>query len=246
MVSAASDTPPGGPWGARAGGGTGAAGGPGPGSGASPQPDPAFRLYVADTGNNCIRCVDWEGTVVTVAGCGTGGFTDGVGSEARFAHPSGVAVDAHGYVYVADTDNHAVRRLSPDGTVITLAGNGTVGSADGMRGDARFSHPCGIAVRGRNRGEGVGWAAGCRWCQCPTPRPPVARLCSACEGVGARLCMQGALTPTLTSALGLLGRAGFGCGQRPTALCVSCVAFPAPPPSPPACLPSSPAMSPPD
>ncbi len=50
-------------------------------------------------------------------------------------------------MYVADTDNHSIRRLSPDGTVITIAGNGTLGNVDGIRGDARLSHPCGIAVR---------------------------------------------------------------------------------------------------
>ncbi len=108
--------------------------------------DPCFRLLAADTGNNCIRSMDWDGNVVTIAGSARGGFADGVGPEAQFSHPSGIAVDAHGYMYVADTDNHAIRRLSPDGTVITLAGNGTIGNSDGMRGEAQFSHPCGIAV----------------------------------------------------------------------------------------------------
>jgi hypothetical protein len=116
----------------------------------SPLPrDDGFRLFVADTGNNCIRCVLSNGSVETVAGGLQSGFSDGVGADARFNHPSGVATDSYGYVYIADTDNHAIRRLSPDGTVITIAGNGTVGNVDGRGSEARLSHPCGITVRCR-------------------------------------------------------------------------------------------------
>jgi sugar lactone lactonase YvrE len=84
-----------------------------------------------------------QGYVFTLAGSKTGqeGFVDGVGSEALFRHPEGVAVDHDGYVYVADTGNHAVRMVSPKGVVTTLAGTGKPGHKDG-----EFSSPTDIAL----------------------------------------------------------------------------------------------------
>lgn len=66
--------------------------------------------------------------------------------DTRFRHPEGVAVDREGYVYVADTGNHAIRAISPSGNVITLAGTGAAGSKDGFATDAQFSSPSSIAV----------------------------------------------------------------------------------------------------
>ena len=90
-----------------------------------------------------------QGFVYTLAGSQNGeeGFVDGLGSDARFRHPEGVAVDHDGYVYVADTGNHAIRMISPSGRVSTLAGTGSPGSDDGFAVDgARFSSPTDIAV----------------------------------------------------------------------------------------------------
>ena len=64
----------------------------------------------------------------------------------RFEFPEDVAVDAEGYAYVADTGNHAIRMVSPDGRVSTVAGTGTAGSLDGVGANATFSSPSGVAV----------------------------------------------------------------------------------------------------
>lgn len=91
--------------------------------------DASGNLYFADTGNHCIRKVDTAGDIETIAGaCGHEGFAGdgGPASDARFASPSGIAVDAAGNVYVADTENQRVRRIGPDGIVVTVAGNGGV------------------------------------------------------------------------------------------------------------------------
>ncbi|KAL7552581.1 hypothetical protein ACHAWF_015815 [Thalassiosira exigua] len=90
-----------------------------------------------------------QGFVFTLAGSQDGeeGFVDGLGSNARFRHPEGVAVDHDGYVYVADTQNHAIRMISPSGKVSTLAGTGTPGSDDGLASEgSQFSSPADIAV----------------------------------------------------------------------------------------------------
>ena len=79
-------------------------------------------LYVADAGNHAIRVVRTDGTVGTVAGTGKPGLVDGPGGQARFHTPSGLAIDSDGNLFVADTGNHAIRRISPDGTVSTIAG----------------------------------------------------------------------------------------------------------------------------
>src|SRR5690554_3603576 len=87
---------------------------------------PGGDIYIADTGNNLIRKVDACGEITTIAGDGTFGFADGVGTEAKFALPEGIAVAVSGNIYVADTHNHVVRRLTQnaDGTykVSTLIG----------------------------------------------------------------------------------------------------------------------------
>jgi len=78
---------------------------------------------------------------------GTGrGFTDGQGSAARFYCPQGITVDGAGNVLVADTFNHALRKVARNGAVSTLAGNGEAGYADGEGSAARFNQPWGITV----------------------------------------------------------------------------------------------------
>ena len=107
---------------------------------------PRGAIYVADGGEaNRIRVVQSDGAVSTLAG-GKEGFVDGLGTAAAFNTPSAIALDHLGNLYVADTGNHAIRRIAPGGAVTTLAGNGSPGYADGIGRAAQFNGPVGIAV----------------------------------------------------------------------------------------------------
>lgn len=110
--------------------------------------DGAGNLYVADGGNHLIRKVSPEGVVSTLAGAANqAGAVNGTGSAARFNNPFGVAVDSAGNVYVADSGNHLIRRITAAGVVTTLAGTaGSAGSVDGVGVSARFDQPRGVAV----------------------------------------------------------------------------------------------------
>jgi len=110
--------------------------------------DPAGDVYVSDSGNHAIRMISPEGMVTTVAGLpGYPGTTDGAGDAARFWNPQGLAVDADGTVYVADTGNQTIRKITLDGEVTTLAGlAGTSGTNDASGLAARFNNPGGITV----------------------------------------------------------------------------------------------------
>jgi sugar lactone lactonase YvrE len=108
--------------------------------------DGAGNVYVTDTGNQCIRIISLDGQVTTFAGASEPGYVDGQGSEARFNFPRGIAVDAEGNLYVVDTANHRVRKITPDGVVTTLAGSGEPGNADGAAEEAQFRVPEGITV----------------------------------------------------------------------------------------------------
>lgn len=103
-------------------------------------------VLVADWGNHRIRRIALDGAVTTVAGSNRQGHLDGPAAAAKFFHPSAVAVDSVGNIYVADALNHAVRMISPEGVVTTLAGNGQAGSEDGLGRIAGFLNLSGIAV----------------------------------------------------------------------------------------------------
>ncbi len=108
--------------------------------------DPQSEVYVADTGNERIRKILPDGTTSTVAGNGDAGYVEGVGVNALFYQPLGVAVDAQGIIYVADGQNFRIRKIALDGTTSTLAGNGDAGSQDGVGENATFTLPYGVAV----------------------------------------------------------------------------------------------------
>jgi YD repeat-containing protein len=109
--------------------------------------DPVANIiYVADTGNNVIRRIAADGTVSTLAGNGQAGSLDGTGAAAQFKAPQAIALDAQGNIYVADTGNSEIRRITPSGAVTTIAGTPRAGFADGSAAQALFSAPAGIAV----------------------------------------------------------------------------------------------------
>lgn len=108
--------------------------------------DAVGNVFVADGGDsNRIRRISPAGEVSTFAGAKEG-FADGVGTAAAFNTPSGLAIDRKGNLIVADTANHAIRRIAPNGTVTTLAGNGKPGQADGVGIAAQFNGPVAVAL----------------------------------------------------------------------------------------------------
>lgn len=105
--------------------------------------DGAGTVYLADAGAHLIRRVTSKGVVTTVAGSeGVSGSANGNALDASFSYPSDVAIDEGGNLYVADSGNHVIRKIAPDGTVSTFAGAmGASGGDDGPRLAARFSQP---------------------------------------------------------------------------------------------------------
>lgn len=106
------------------------------------------NIYVADCFNHMIKKILPSGLVITLAGSGQAGdFDNSIGSRAMFRYPVSLALDKKGNVYVADEGNNKIRKISPDGSVSTFAGNGIAGSADHANGKlAGFSQPNGIAL----------------------------------------------------------------------------------------------------
>ena len=110
--------------------------------------DKSGTLYVADTFNHTIRKISSGGIVTTWAGAvGQAGYKDATGTSALFNYPAGLAIDANGTVYVADSSNNVIRKITSDGTVTTLAGSSlSSGADDGVGTAATFNQPVGIAV----------------------------------------------------------------------------------------------------
>jgi len=111
--------------------------------------DSSDNLYVTEFGGSRIRKVTPAGVVTTVAGS-VSGYADGAGTAAQFYFPRGIAVDAQGFIYVAEQEGSRIRKISPTGYVSTLAGpgpaTGTFGYAEGVGSAAQFYRPIGLAI----------------------------------------------------------------------------------------------------
>ncbi len=110
--------------------------------------DAGGNIYIADTGNNRIRKVSPQGIISTVAGSDTGAGDNGPAVNALLFQPSGLAFDSSGNLYIADTMNNRIRRVSPDGNIITVAGSGSAGYSgdNGFAVRAQLNHPEGLFV----------------------------------------------------------------------------------------------------
>jgi sugar lactone lactonase YvrE len=120
--------------------------------------DASGCVYISDSGNHRICKVTSGGTFITLAGCTTlhsplaymPGFNNGKGEEASFRFPSGLTVDLRGNIFVADTGNNVIRRITPSGKVSTVAGGGQPFFREGRRDGAYFNQPIGITVDSHN------------------------------------------------------------------------------------------------
>jgi len=110
--------------------------------------DAAGNIYIADTGNHRVRRISAQGIITTIAGAGADGFggDGGPATSALLNGPQGVAVDTAGSVYIADTGNHRIRKVSPQGLITTVAGANPAGGDNGPATSARLFQPSGVAV----------------------------------------------------------------------------------------------------
>ena len=112
--------------------------------------DPKGNLFIADTGNNRIRKVSPNGIITTIAGTGEMGFggDGGPALEARFAYPVAIAIDEQGNLYIADFNNHRIRKISTDGIITSVAGTGeSEYDGDGKPAlESQIGEPCGVVV----------------------------------------------------------------------------------------------------
>ncbi|MEW6556281.1 MAG: carboxypeptidase regulatory-like domain-containing protein [Elusimicrobiota bacterium] len=115
--------------------------------------DTSGNIYIADTGNHCIRKVNTSGIISTVVNTSTqAGFSGdgGAATSAQLNFPSDVAVDSSGNLYIADSSNHRIRKVNTSGIITTVAGTGTAGySGDGGAAtDAKLNQPMGVTIKG--------------------------------------------------------------------------------------------------
>ena len=115
--------------------------------------DPEGNMYVSDFLNQRIRKISWDMEVTTIAGSGLAGWQNGPAEEAKFNYPRGICVDDLGNLYIGDSWNHRIRKITPDGMVSDWAGGGTVIGVqsvgdylDGSDTAARFYTPCELSI----------------------------------------------------------------------------------------------------
>ncbi|MFZ1301435.1 MAG: NHL repeat-containing protein [Candidatus Microsaccharimonas sp.] len=107
--------------------------------------DTSGLMYVSEATHR-IRKITPSAVVSTLAGSGSSGYNDATGTSAQFYSPLGITTDSAGTIYVADTYNNRIRKITPAGAVTTLAGSGTAGFADATGTSAQFNRPADIAV----------------------------------------------------------------------------------------------------
>jgi len=111
--------------------------------------DQQGNLYVTDSSNHQIRKITCSGVVSTLAGSARG-YKDGIGSQAQFDYPFGIMIDKEGNLLVADSNNHRIRKVTPQGVVSTVAGSNK-GHVDGASTSALFNFPSDIALDSKGR-----------------------------------------------------------------------------------------------
>lgn len=104
------------------------------------------NFFTVDNSGNRIRKITPSGVVSTLAGSGVSGFTDGPAAISQFKYPYGIGADSSGNIYVADTGNNRIRKITSDGVVSTFAGSGVSGFADGSAAVAKFNGPYDVAI----------------------------------------------------------------------------------------------------
>jgi len=108
------------------------------------------NFYVVEQWNNAVRKITQQGVVTTIAGGKRVGFADGNAKEAQFNNPTGICIDKNHNLYIADCFNHRIRKITPEGVVSTVAGNGLAGYKDGNASEALFNYPYGLCIDSDN------------------------------------------------------------------------------------------------
>jgi sugar lactone lactonase YvrE len=176
--------------------------------------DAAGNLYISDAFSHTIRKLGLDGQVSTLAGlAGAAGSTDGTGAAARFSTPMGLAIDTAGNLYVADSGNHTIRKVSPAGVVSTVAGvAGQSGTADGDRASARFTQPTRLAWDASSGALYVTGAALRRIAADGTVSSPVQAACSGISAVAVDA--NGQVFVGETPPSGAFVNVGAGCVRK--------------------------------
>lgn len=147
----------------------------------------AYRLAIDSNGNvytggaHCIEKISPSGTVSVLAGvCATSGYADGTGSAARFNSPRGMAIDSSGNLYVAESSNHRIRKVTQAGVVTTIAGSGVQGYTNGTGTSAQFSYPQDIILKS----DGTLYVAGTNCIRTISPNGDVSTYLGVCGSNG--------------------------------------------------------------